>query len=84
MREPKKLKIIGPLLVKTFYSKFTQVYSFVQDHCQSNGVIADEQARGKSGSWGRIDQLLINKAINEDVKKQEKPIHYMARLSKGV
>ena len=38
--------------------------SFVQDHCQSNDIIADEQAGGKGGSWGCIDQLLINKAIN--------------------
>ena len=46
--------------------------SFVQDHCQSNGIITDEQAGGKSGSWGCMDQLLINKAINEDVKKNRK------------
>ena len=48
------------------------ISSFVQDHCQSNGITADEQAGEKSGSWGCKDQLLINKAVNEDVKKNRK------------
>ena len=31
-----------------------------------------EQAAGKKGSWGRTDQLLINKAITEGVIKRQK------------
>ena len=36
---------------------------FIQDHCESNEIVTDEQARRKKGIWGYAEQLLINKAV---------------------
>ena len=36
-----------------------------------------EQAGGKPGSWGCTDQLLINKMILDEVKKNRRNLHLM-------
>ena len=43
------------------------IAQIVDEHCVKNNVITLNQAGGKSGSWGYIDQLLINKMITEEV-----------------
>ena len=43
---------------------------FIQDHCESNEIVIDEQAGGKKGVWRCAEQLLINKTILKEVKKQ--------------
>ena len=45
---------------------------FIQDHCESNEIVTDEQAGGKKGVWGCAEQLLINKTILKEVKKQRR------------
>ena len=45
----------------------TIVAQLVNEHCVKNNVISLNQAGDKSGSWGYIDQLLINKMITEEV-----------------
>ena len=42
---------------------------FIQDHCESNKIVTDEQAGGKKSIWGCAEQLLINKTILKEVKK---------------
>ena len=44
------------------------------DHCHVNNIIGIEQAAAKRGSWGCTDQLLINKAIMEEVTSKKKNI----------
>ena len=44
----------------------------MQEHCELNNVITDEQAGGKKGVWGCAEQLLINKAVLKEVKKQRR------------
>ena len=45
---------------------------FIQDHCESNNIITDEQAGGKRGVWGCSEQLLINKAVLKETKQQKR------------
>ena len=40
---------------------------FIMDHCKKNGIVTEEQAAGKRGSWGCSGQRLINKMIQEQV-----------------
>ena len=51
--------------------------SFVNEHCDMNDIIYPEQAANKPGSWGCIDQLLINKSITEEVKKYRRNAAYV-------
>ena len=37
-----------------------------------NNIIAPEQGRGKPGTWGCIDQLLVNKHITNEVKSKRR------------
>ena len=51
-------------LQNTMYKVYTAILAvFISDHCEKNGIITEEQAAGKRGSWGCSDQLLINKMI---------------------
>ena len=60
------------------YKIFTGIInSFLVDHCTNNEIITLEQAGGKPGSWGCTDQLLINKMILEEVKKNRRNLHMM-------
>ena len=60
------------------YKLYTgMLYTFVEDHCSSNNIITTEQAGGKKGSWGCVDQLLTNKMILEEVVKHRRNIFTM-------
>ena len=55
------------------YKLFTGILNhFLEDHCISNNIIAEEQAGGKKGSWGCTDQLLINKMAMEEIRKNRR------------
>ena len=50
------------------YKMYTScLQAFLTDHCESNNIITIEQAAGKNGVWGCIEQLLINKTIQDEV-----------------
>ena len=50
------------------YKMYTScLNSFLQDHCHRNNVITTEQAGGKRESWGCVEQLLINKMVQDEV-----------------
>ena len=42
------------------------------EHCTRNAIVTEEQAARKRGSWGCVDQLLINKMIYKEVKERRK------------
>ena len=42
---------------------FSCLNSFITDHVYRNNIITQEQAAGKRGMWGTLEQLLINKNI---------------------
>ena len=55
-------------LQNTMYKVYTTLLAdFILDHCEKNGIVTEEQAAGKRGSWGCSDQLLIKKMIQEQV-----------------
>ena len=57
------------------YKLYTSCLNLViQDHCESNKIITDEQAGGKKGVWGCTEQLLINKAVSKKLKKNKDEI----------
>ena len=57
-------------LQNNFYKVYTSILNhFLEDHCRENNIVSIEQAAGKKGSLRCTDQLLINKAITEDVSK---------------
>ena len=41
-------------------------------HIESNNIIPTEQKENSRNTFGTIDQLLINKMIQEDAKKKKK------------
>ena len=45
---------------------------FIQDHCELNKIVTNEQAGGKKGVWGCAEQLLLNKTVLKEVKKQRR------------
>ena len=45
------------------------INTFVQQHCKINNIITAEQVEGKRGVWGYLEQLLINKTVLNEVKK---------------
>ena len=55
------------------YKLYTGILAeFITDHCEINNIITLEQAAGKRGSWGCIDQLLINDMISEEVTQHQR------------
>ena len=44
---------------------------FIQDHCEANGIVTEEQAGGKKGIWVCAEQLLINKTVLKEVKNKD-------------
>ena len=53
------------------YKIYTGILNtFLENHCINNDIITREQAGGKKESWGCTDQLLINKMILDEVKRQ--------------
>ena len=60
------------------YKIFTGILnSFIVDHCVDNEIITIEQAGGKPGSWGCLDQLSINKSILDEVQKHRRNLFMM-------
>ena len=53
------------------------INNFLEEHCSINDIITLEQARGKKGSWGCADQLLINKMILEQVRNNRRNLLMM-------
>ena len=55
-------------LQNAMYKVYTAIIAdFIMEHCERNGIVTEEQAAGKRGSWGCTDQLLINKKMYEEV-----------------
>ena len=68
-------KTTDQLLYRTACTKsIWELAEFVMDHCTRNGIITEEQAAGKRGSWGCVDQLLVNKMIYREVKERRRNI----------
>ena len=60
-------------LQNSTYKIYTSILnSFLEDHCGVNNILGIEQAAAKKGPWGCTDQLLINKAIMEEVKSKRR------------
>ena len=56
-------------LQNSMYKIYTSILNyFLEGHCCVNNILGIEQTAMKKGSWGCTDQLLINKAIMEEVK----------------
>ena len=45
------------------------INTFVQEHCEINNIVTTEQAGGKRGVWGCLEQLLIHKTVLNEVKQ---------------
>ena len=55
------------------YKIYTGIIAeFVMEHCTRNAIVTEEQAARKRGSWGSVDQLLVNKMIYKEVKERRK------------
>ena len=68
-------KTTDQLLYRTACTKsIRELAEFVMDYCTRNGIITEEQAAGKRGSWGCVDQLLVNKMIYREVKERRRNI----------
>ena len=50
------------------------INQFLQDHCDSNKIVTDEQAGGKKKVWGCLEQLIINKTILGQVIKNRRSL----------
>ena len=48
------------------------INTFVQQHCEMNNIVTTEQAGGKRGVWGCLEQLLINKTFLNEVKQNRR------------
>ena len=60
------------------YKLYTSLLNtFLEDHCTANNIITVEQAGGRKHSWGCTDQLLMNKMVLDEVKKQRKILFMM-------
>ena len=72
--ETKNAKNYRPIAcLNITYKLYTGILNqFLEDHCVTNSIIAVEQAGGKKGSWGCADQLLINKMVMEEIKKNRR------------
>ena len=69
--DPKSYRPIG--CQNTLFKVYTSLLAhFIQDHCVSNNIIAPAQGGGKPGTWGCVDQLLINKHITNEVKQKRR------------
>ena len=77
--ETKNAKNYRPIAcLNITYKLYTGILNqFLEDHCVTNSIIAVEQAGGKKGSWGCADQLLINKMVMEEIKKNRRSAFVM-------
>ena len=70
-KNPKNFRPIACLNIT--YKLYTGLLNlFLEDHCISNNIISEEQAGGKKGSWGCVDQLMINKMAMEEIRKNRR------------
>ena len=60
-----------PIACQNIISKLytSCINQFLQDHCDSNKIVTDEQAGDKKEVWGCLAQLIIKKTILDQVKK---------------
>ena len=60
-----------PIACQNIISKLytSCINQFLQHHCGSNKIVIDEQAGGKKEVRGWLEQLIINKTILDQVKK---------------
>ena len=57
--------------LNVMYKLYTSyLNSFITDHVYRNNIITQEQAAGKRGIWGTLEQLLINKNIMKEVRRR--------------
>ena len=69
--DPKNHRPIG--CQNTLYKVYTSLLAhFIQDHCVSNNIMAPAHGGGKPGTWGCVNQLLINKHITNEVKQKRR------------
>ena len=73
-------------LQNAMYKVYTAIIAdFIMEHCERNGIVTEEQAAGKRGSWSCADQLLINKMIYEEVVSNRRNlVKCLARLQEGL
>ena len=58
--------------INIMYELYTScLNSFIVDHVYKNNI-TQEQAAGKCGVWGTLEQLLINKNIMQEVRKMRR------------
>ena len=62
------VKIVSTSCITSFINQF------LHDHCDSNKIVTDEQAGGKKEVWGCLEQLIINKTILDQVKKNRRSL----------
>ena len=48
------------------------INEFLVDHVHKNNIITQEQAAGKKGVWGTVEQLLINKSIMKEARSMRR------------
>ena len=70
-----------PIIYKIHTSVIT---SRITHHIETNNIIPTEQKGNSTNTFGTIDQLLINKMIQEDAKKKKKTFNSVDRLQKGI
>ena len=64
--------IACPNIISKLYTSC--INQFLQDHCDSNKIVTDEQAGAKKEVWGCLEQLIINKTILDQVKKNRRSL----------
>ena len=50
------------------------INEFLQDHCDSNKIITNEQAGDRKEVWGCLEQLIINETILDQVKENRRSL----------
>ena len=72
--ETRKAENYRPIALQNcMYKLYTGILvEFITDHCEINNIITLEQAVGKRGSWGCIDQFLINSMIYEEITQHRR------------
>ena len=73
---PKNYRAIAceNVLLKTYTGTIVQL---IEEHLTENSIICSEQAGAKKGSWGCIDQLMINKVVTDEVAKGRRNLSMM-------
>ena len=71
----KNLKFYINDLVKLVNSILNnEIDEFLQDHCDSNKIITNEQAGDRKEVWGCLEQLIINETILDQVKENRRSL----------